>query len=132
MNKGIKFRLYPNKEQKELINRTLGCSRLVYNMALSLREDAYKEGNKIGYKETSAMLTALKKQDEYTFLKEADSIALQQALRDLDTAYKNFFLKRARHPRFKSKHNHHQSYRTMNQGDNIRIVGKHLKLPKLG
>ena len=61
-----------------------------------------------------------------------DSIALQQSLRDLDRGFVNFFQKRAAHPVFKSKHNHHQSYRTINQGENIRIVGKHIKLPKLG
>lgn len=78
------------------------------------------------------MLTELKKQEDFTFLKDVDSIALQQSLRDLDRGFKNFFEKRARHPQFKSKHNNHQSYRTINQGDNIRIVGKYIKLPKLG
>lgn len=61
-----------------------------------------------------------------------DSIALQQSLRDLDRGFVNFFQKRAAHPTFKSKHNHRQSYRTIKQGDNIRIVGKYIKLPKLG
>lgn len=132
MNKGIKFRAYPNKEQQNLINQTLGCCRLIYNKGLALRNEAYDNGQKIGYVQTSAMLTSLKKQEEYVFLKDADSIALQQSLRDLDRGFKNFFDKRARHPQFKSKHNHHQSYRTINQGDNIRIEGKYLKLPKLG
>lgn len=59
-------------------------------------------------------------------------MALQQTLRDLDRGFVNFFQKRAAHPVFKSKHNHYQSYRTLNQGDNIRITGKYLKLPKLG
>lgn len=132
MNKGIKFRAYPNKEQQNLINQTLGCCRLIYNKGLALRNEAYDNGQKIGYVQTSAMLTSLKKQEEYVFLKDVDSIALQQSLRDLDRGFKNFFDKRARHPQFKSKHNHHQSYRTINQGDNIRIEGKYLKLPKLG
>lgn len=78
------------------------------------------------------MLTELKKMEEYSFLKVVDSIALQQSLRDLDRGYANFFQKRAAHPTFKSKHNRRQSYRTINQKDNIRIVGKYLKLPKLG
>ena len=94
--------------------------------------DAFTNGQKIGYNQASAMLTDLKKQDEFVFLKDVDSIALQQSLRDLDRGFKNFFEKRAKHPQFKSKHNHHQSYRTINQGDNIRIVGKYIKLPKLG
>lgn len=131
-NKGIKFRIYPNKRQKALINQTLGCCRLVFNKGLAMRNEAFANGEKANYGQTSAMLTNLKKQEEYSFLKEVDSIALQQSLRDLDRAFKNFFEKRSRHPQFKSKHNHHQSYRTINQGDNIRIVDKHIKLPKLG
>lgn len=97
-----------------------------------MRNEAYQNGNKIGYSQTSAMLTDLKKSDDFAFLKAVDSIALQQSLRDLDRGFVNFFQKRASHPTFKSKHNHHQSYRTINQGDNIRIVGKYIKLPKLG
>lgn len=132
MNKGVKFRIYPNKQQKELINQTLGCCRLIYNKALVMRKDSFDNGTKIGYKETSSMLTKLKKDNEYSFLKEADSVALQQSLRDLDSAFKRFFKKLGGYPNFKAKHNHHQSYRTINQGDNIRITGKYIKLPKLG
>ncbi len=132
MNKGVKFRAYPNKLQQNLINQTFGCCRLIYNKGLAMREHAFADGQRIGYSQTSAMLTDLKKQDDFVFLKDVDSIALQQSLRDLDRSYKNFFAKRARHPQFKSKHNNHQSYRTINQGDNIRIVGKYIKLPKLG
>lgn len=97
-----------------------------------MRDAAYKAGEKIGYNQTSAMLTGLKKQDDYAFLKEVDSIALQQSLRDLDRGFKNFFAKRAAHPQFKSKHDHHQTYRTINQGNSIRISGRYIKLPKLG
>ena len=132
MKKGIKFRIYPNKEQQNLINQTLGCCRLIYNKGLAMRNKAYENGSKIGYSQTSAMLTELKRSDDFSFLKAVDSIALQQSLRDLDRGFVNFFQKRAAHPVFKSKHNHHQSYRTINQRDNIRIVGKRIKLPKLG
>lgn len=132
MNKGIKFRAYPNKAQQNLINHTFGCCRLVYNKGLVMRNDAFTSGKIIGYTQTSAMLTDLKNQTDFSFLKDVDSIALQQSLRDLDRGFKNFFEKRAKHPQFKSKHNNHQSYRTMNQGNNIRIIGKYIKLPKLG
>ena len=132
MQKGIKFRAYPNKEQQNLINQTLGCCRLIYNKGLAMRNEAYVNGSKVGYSQTSAMLTELKKTSDFAFLKEVDSIALQQSLRDLDRGFVNFFQKRASHPTFKSKHNNHQSYRTVNQGDNIRIVDKYIKLPKLG
>ena len=132
MQKGVKFRIYPNKEQQSLINQTLGCCRLVYNKGLSMRNEAYGNGVKIGYKQTSAMLTDLKKQEDFAFLKSVDSIALQQSLRDLDRGFVNFFEKRAFHPAFKSKHNNHQSYRTINQGNSIRIEAKHIRLPKIG
>ena len=132
MQKGIKFRIYPNKEQQNIIHQTLGCCRLIYNKGLAMRNEAYEKGDKVGYSQTSAMLTGLKKSDDFAFLKVVDSIALQQSLRDLDRGFVNFFQKRASHPTFKSKHNRHQSYRTINQGNNIRIAGKYLKLPKLG
>ena len=132
MQKGIKFRIYPNREQQKLINQTLGCCRLIYNKGLAMRSEAYENGRKVGFSQTSAMLTELKRSDAFAFLKAVDSIALQQSLRDLDRGFVNFFQKRAAHPIFKSKHNRHQSYRTVNQGDNIRIAGKYIKLPKLG
>lgn len=62
MNKGIKFRAYPNKDQQNLINQTFGCCRFVYNKGLAMRNDAFVNGQKIGYTQTSAMLTELKKQ----------------------------------------------------------------------
>lgn len=91
MQKGIKFRIYPNREQQNLINQTLGCCRLIYNKGLAMRNEAYENGNKIGYDQTSAMLTGLKKREDFAFLKEVDSIALQQSLRDLDRGFVNFF-----------------------------------------
>ena len=132
MRKGIKFRIYPNREQRNLINKTFGCCRLIYNRGLAMRNEAYENGKKIGYSQTSAMLTELKKSEDFVFLKVVDSIALQQSLRHLDRSFVNFFQKRAAHPIFKSKHNRHQSYRTINQRENIRIVGRYIKLPKLG
>ena len=132
MQKGIKFRIYPNREQQNLINQTLGCCRFIYNRGLAMRKEAFENGQKIGYSQTSAMLTELKRGEDFAFLKVVDSMALQQSLRDLDRGFTNFFQKRAAHPTFKSKHNRHQSYRTINQGENIRMVGKYIKLPKLG
>ena len=132
MRKGVRFRAYPDKTQAAMIDRFFGCTRLIYNKGLDMRKEAYKNGQKIGYNQTSAMLTELKRQEAYSFLNEVDTIALQQSLRDLDRAFTNFFEKRSRYPQFKSKHNLHQSYRTINQGNNIRIEGKYIKLPKLG
>ena len=82
----------------------------------------------IGYNQTSAMLTDLKKQADFTFLKNVDSIALQQSLRDLDRGFKNFFEKRARHPQFKNKHNNHQSYRTIHNSRTNIITINHIEL----
>lgn len=131
MQKGIKLRLYPNREQENLINRIFGCCRLIYNKGLDMRKEAYENGEKVGYNQTSAMLTELKKQSGFEFLKEADSIALQQSLRDLDRGFVNFFEKRAGYPKFKAKHST-QTYRTSNINNNIRIAGGHIRLPKLG
>lgn len=132
MKKGIRFRIYPNKEQKNLIDRTFGCTRFIYNQGFAYRIEQYKHGGKATFAATSTMLTSMKQQEQYAFLKEVDSMALQQSLRDLDRAYQNFFKKLSGYPCFKSKHNHRQSYRTMNQGDNIRIADGKIKLPKLG
>ena len=99
MQKGIKFRIYPNREQKNFIHQTLGCCRFIYNRGLAMRKEGYENGEKIGYSQTSAMLTELKKQEEFAFLKAADSIALQQSLRDLDRGFVNFFQKRASYRR---------------------------------
>lgn len=76
MKKGIKFRAYPNKGQQNLINRTFGCCRLIYNKGLAMRNDAYENGSKVGFSQTSAMVTELKKTSDFAFLKEVDSIAL--------------------------------------------------------
>ena len=91
MQKGVKFRIYPNKEQQSLINQTLGCCRLIYNKGLAMRNAACQSSEKIAYSQTSAMLTDLKKEDDFAFLKAVDSIALQQSLRDLDRGFVNFF-----------------------------------------
>ena len=135
MLKGLRIRIYPNKQQKILIAKTFGCCRLIYNKGLVLRKNTYEnEGKSIGYKETNAMLTSLKKEDDFSFLKEVDSIALQQSLRDLDKAYKNFFRNKFGYPRFHSKHDSFASYRTQNVNNSIcaTLDGKHIKLPKLG
>ena len=134
MFKSIKLRLYPTRVQCCLIDQIFGCCRLVYNKGLEKRATDYSNGVKTGYYQTSKMLTELKKTSEFAFLKQVDSVALQASLRDLDRAFVNFFEKRAGYPKFKSKHNHHQSYRTLNvnNGRSIRVEGKSLKLPKLG
>ena len=83
----------------------MGCARLVYNRALALRTEAWREKQEqVGYKETSGMLTAWKKEDELQFLNEVSSVPLQQGLRHLQKAFSNFFTGRAKYPNFKKKH----------------------------
>jgi len=132
MFKAIKVRLYPNKTQRSLIDQTLGCCRFIYNWGLEKRITDYNNGIKTGYSQTCKMLTELKYTDEFAFLRQADAVALQESLRNLDRSYINFFEKRAKYPHFKSKHNHRQSYRTSNSHNTIRIKNKHIKLPKMG
>lgn len=134
-NMGFKFRIYPNNTQQQLINRTLGCCRFVYNHFLAVRRDEWKANhNSLTYIKTSKLLTDLKKREDTSWLKEVDSVALQQSLRDLDSAYQSFFKKRAGYPRFKSKHSNNQSYRTNNDNRvaSIRIVDNRIRLPKVG
>lgn len=132
-NKAFKYRIYPNSEQEVLINKMFGCCRLVYNTFLDVRSKAYaEEGKSVSYKETSSMLTALKKTEERSFLREADAMALQESLRDLDNAFQHFFQKHTRYPKFKSRKFPKHSYRTRNQKNCIRISCNTVILPKLG
>jgi len=114
LNKAYKFRLYPNKEQQELMLKTFGSCRFVWN---------------------NKDLKQIKQLEGYEWLKDVDSISLQQTLNDLDTAFKNFYRKRKQGKptsvRFKSKDDK-QSYRTINVNNSIRIEANKIKLPKLG
>jgi putative transposase len=106
MEKAYRYRFYPTPEQEQLLRRTLGCVRLTYNKALAYRTASwYSEGERIGYGETSAMLTAWKKEEELDFLNDVSSVPLQQGLRNLQAAFTNFFAGRAKYPNFKKKHN---------------------------
>ena len=107
--RAFKYRFYPTPEQAILLARTFGCVRFVWNAVLRYRTDAfYQRQEKIGYNDASAFLTQLKKQPDTAFLAEVSSVPLQQCLRHQQTAFKNFFAKRARYPSFKSK-KHRQS-----------------------
>lgn len=104
IKRAYKFRFYPTSEQELVLAKTFGCARFAYNYMLRLRSDAWMQRQeRIGYHESSAELTALKKQPEYAWLNEVSSVPVQQALRHLQTAFANFFAKRARYPQFKRK-----------------------------
>lgn len=104
--RAYKYRFYPTPEQEQLLARTFGCVRFVYNAVLRYRTDAfYERKEKIGYVAANAELSRMKKVAETAFLNEVSSVPLQQCLRHQQTAFKNFFEGRARYPRFKSKRN---------------------------
>lgn len=135
-NRAYKYRIYPNKQQEELIQKTFGCVRFVYNHFLEDRITAYKENKESRtFFQQNKMLTVLKAENEW--LKEPDKNALQNSLRDLNTAYQNFFRrvkqgKGVGFPKFKSKKNDRKSYATANNGNIIRIENMKVHLPKLG
>ncbi|MES9540010.1 RNA-guided endonuclease TnpB family protein [Actinomadura sp. NPDC000600] len=104
VRRAFKYRFYPTSEQAAELSRTFGCVRLVYNMALEERTRAWSgERRRISYAQSSALLTQWKKTEEFAFLSEVSCVPLQQALRHLQTAFGNFFAKRARYPQFKSR-----------------------------
>lgn len=104
VKRAFKYRFYPTPEQAEELARTFGCVRLVYNKALEERTRACTtEGRKVSYVQSSAALTEWKRTEELGFLSEVSSVPLQQALRHLQTAFSNFFAKRAKYPAFKSR-----------------------------
>ena len=132
MNRAFKFRLYPNKEQQALFAKTFGSVRFVYNHYLDKKSRLYEEsGKSMSYNQCAKDLVSLKK--EKPFLREVDSIALQQALRHLDTAFQNFFRdKKVGYPKFKSKKRHQDSYSTVCVNRNIKLEQGMLTLPKIG
>ena len=105
MEKAHRYRFYPTPEQESLLRRTLGCVRLVYNKALHERTQAwYERQERVGYNQTSSMLTQWKKEEDLDFLNEVSCVPLQQGLRHLQTAFTNFFAGRTKYPNFKKKH----------------------------
>ncbi|MFX0103021.1 MAG: RNA-guided endonuclease TnpB family protein [Candidatus Hodarchaeota archaeon] len=132
VNKAYRFRLYPNKAQSTLLDKTFGCTRLLWNKMLAERKETYDGLNddKEALK-SHAYKTEKQYKADLPFFKEVDSIALQQSRIDLQTTYKNFFEKRAGFPRFKSR-KARQSYRAVSINGNIKVDfdRKKLKLPK--
>ena len=129
--RGYKYRAYPNRKQREFFEKTFGCCRFVYNHYLDAKQQVWRERHDtLRYTGMSKDLSRVLKK-EYPWLKEADSIALQQSLRHLERAYDNFFRKRGGYPRFRKKHSA-QSYRTMNVNGSIAMDGDAISIPKAG
>ena len=138
MEYSYKFRIYPNIAQAQQIHRTFGCCRFVWNHYLAQRIEAYRETEKSPTRFIQDKdLTSLKKQEETIWLRKVDATALQSSLRDLDIAYQNFFRRvkkgeKPGYPKFKSKHDHRQSYKSKCTRTNIKVLDKAVRLPKLG
>lgn len=147
--KAYKFRIYPNKKQVVLINKTIGCSRFVYNYFVGKQKDkdAYwyivnemvQKGQLIRnnwkgefFNKNQSIKAVRELKKNYPFLKEVDSIALQKSVEIVNDSYTRFYKKQNGEPRFKSKKNSVQSYTTKSINGNIKVFDKHIKLPKLG
>lgn len=129
----VKVRLYPNDAQKQLLSQHFGSVRVAYNVMLRKSIDAHEAGEKISVYELKKLLPIMKQTDEFGWMKEVDSTALQNAVINLDKAYKHFFCRvkngeKAGFPRFKSKHDSRQSY----QSSTAKIKDSKLYLPKIG
>ena len=130
-NKAYKFRLYPTKEQEQLLAKTFGCVRFVYNQMLAERIEIHEKfkDNKEALKKQKFPTPAKYKQ-EYPWLKEVDSLALANAQLNLQKAYQNFFSGRAEFPKFKTR-KAKQSYTTNMVNGNIKLLNGYIQLPKL-
>ena len=127
IHKSYKYRIYPNKEQIQYLSQSFGCVRFVYNYFLQQRISYYAENSKgLSYNDNSAALTQLKKQEEYSWLRDVNSQSIQSALRNLDVAYNNFFNKRSKFPKFKKKSNR----QTFSVPQNFVIKDGKLNIPK--
>src|ERR687883_433370 len=125
-----RFRLEPASEQEQRLRQFAGARRFIWNWALEQRREHHRRtGKSLSAKELSARLTALKDQPETAWLREMDSQLLQQVLADLHRAYVNFFERRARYPRFKSKKRDAARFRIPQR---VRVVGNTVQIPKIG
>ncbi|MFD5118045.1 RNA-guided endonuclease InsQ/TnpB family protein [Streptomyces sp. NPDC058385] len=127
--RAFKHRFYPTDAQAAELSRTFGCVRKVYNMALAARTEAWARGERVNYNASSALLTVWKKTDELAYLNEVSCVPLQQTLRHLQVAFTNFFGKRAKYPRFKSRKKSRKSAEYTTSG--FRFRGGKLTLAKM-
>lgn len=128
--KSYKYRIYPNREQQELISKHIGCCRYVYNLCLEKKINAYKNSKEnLSKFDLIKLLPSLKKEEETSFLKEVNSLSLQAAIRNLDNAYQRFFKEKKGFPKFKSKRNARQSFQIV-QNTYVDFDEKKIFIPK--
>jgi putative transposase len=131
-NKAYIYRIYPDQMQEQLMQKTFGCCRFVYNSLLTLQEERYKAGEKhLSKTEANTYCNKVLK-DAFPFLREVDKFALTNAILHLEEGYRRFFLRLGKHPRYKSRHKAKLSYTTNFTNHNIEIGERYIKLPKLG
>ncbi|MFE9784631.1 RNA-guided endonuclease InsQ/TnpB family protein [Nocardia salmonicida] len=134
------FRLYPTVGQQQSLAQAFGCARVVFNDALAIRQQAFREGRRVTDAELSKLLTESKKTPQRAWLGGVSAVVLQQALADLNTAYRNFFgsVTGARKgskvaaPRFRSRRDNRQAIRFTRNARFTVTVGEKLRLPKIG
>jgi len=126
-----RFRIYPNPSQKELIEKTLGCCRQVYNDFLSMCIESYEVDHNRTVNKYDLIKLLPEYKETFPYLKEVDSVALQQTVVHLFNAYMNFFRHNAEFPKFKKKKNDY-GYMTMNINNSIRFVADDIQIPKVG
>lgn len=133
MLKAYKYRLYPNKQQEEQIQKTFGCCRFVYNQTLAYRKNLYETEKKSMSKFDCNIYCTRVLKKEYEWLKEVDKFALNNAIFNMDSAYQKFFKQHSGYPKFKNKKNSRKSYKTTFTNGNIEVnfENNKIKLPKL-
>lgn len=131
-NKAIKYRVYPNPMQILLLANIFGCVRKIYNLFLEIQIKRHK--NKLKYMSKNNMNDFCNKvlKDKYPYLRIPDKFAITNSIYDLNDAFTNFFEGRAAHPKFKTKNKSKRSYTTNFTNNNIEVLDKYIKLPKLG
>ena len=138
MLKGYVFEILPNNEQQELIWKTIGCNRLVYNLMLDLKITEHKQGISLSKFDINKEITKLKHSDEYWFLNEVDSKSFQMTGENLHQAFQRFFKGQNKYPKFKAKHFSRHAYTTSfvptTNGGTIKVLfnSQQIQLPKLG
>lgn len=131
VKRAYKFRFYPTDEQENLLSRSFGCARVVYNKGLETRRDAWhNDGISVSHNDVCSFLTQWKKTEEYSYLSEVSSVVLQQSLKNLDAAYQRFFKKQNKYPRFKSRHDK-QSIRLTSNGFRFDVKRRSVTLAKM-
>ena len=127
--KAYKYRIYPNEQQQAALSIQFGHARFVYNWGLAVRKQAYQDNGKgLSYNDLAQGLTLMKSFSFAGWLKAADSQVLQQKLRDLDRAYRNFFAGKARYPKFKGR----KARQSIRYPQRFEVAGKKVYLPKVG